>query len=268
MLLNIHYKYCFSIARILLGIYLIVLFAGQWLDREILFFKFLNNSETEINFLLINLFIFSIFFTFGIFRRFSSAVILTLLIIFLQKNVYLYEIHFGYIGWMLVFFTLSPSAEPFSIYPKPNLNWNLPSVFYHACLLCLGSSYTASGLAKHFFSGWNSGEAIKFFFQAGLCKSYICEIATGFSQTHFIFMTYFVGIFELISLPAVFFVKTRPFIWFILTIGQFQMLFTSNIFNISIAVIIFHILCFNPDWISAFNQYFKYFLSGQKKHQI
>ena len=245
-----NYKYCISAARILLGIYLIVFVVLQWLDREVLFLRFfLNNSDFEINFLFSVLLMLSILFTLGIYRKIASVLILIFIILILQKNLFLYEIHFGYIGWMLVFFALAPISEPLTISNPTSSDWKMPSVFFHACLFCLGASYTASGLAKHSFSGWNSGEAVKFYFHSGACKPYIRQISENFSQVHFVFIAYFVGLLELVALPAILIKKTRPYIWLILTAGQVQMLFTSNIFNISTILIILHILCFDPSWL-------------------
>lgn len=245
-------RHLFSIVRILLGIYMCIYFCAQYKEFDVLFVNFFHPTLEKIFFSKFFIgvgFLASLLFTFGIIRRLSAPFILLACLFLLQQNQFLYEVHFGYIGWMLLCFMILAEGEPYSLYPKSVHSWRYPKIFHYLCLLSLGSSYTASGLAKHIFDGWNSGEAIKFFFHAGMSRPYVRILSENFNQEFYIFMTYFVGLIEVITLPMLFYKKTRPYIWLILTAGQLQMIFISKIYNVSIAMFIFHIFCFNPAWI-------------------
>ena len=148
-------------------------------------------------------------------------------------NLYFYEIHFDYLGWMLIaFFVLDPL--------------NRDEEVFHAlerlALLVVGISYSAAGLIKLTSPVWMSGDAMRALMPAvriaGLDFS-----AVGFTAT--------VALVQALALPLILFRRSAPWGWLFVTALQVGLFTLFRIERITLPVLLFHALAWQPGWASA-----------------
>src|SRR5207244_4215573 len=56
---------------------------------------------------------------------------------------------------------------------------------------------------------------------------------------------------ELLFAPVVLWSKARPWLWLAMLIVQFGFLFLLNFADLTLGMLLFHLLTFDPDWIQA-----------------
>jgi|GEM_PF-6134274 len=183
--------------------------------------------------------------TLGIARRIVSPLLLVALILTLGQNWLLHEVHNDYYGWTLLLFTFVAAGEPWSIFPRANSSWSLPNEFYFAILICFGGSYSLSGLTKLLTPEWNSGLMLRAYHHIGF------ENLSGMRPSPMMTWAgaWIIGVSELLALPLVCLSSTRLWIWLWLTLGQVTLAITGNLQHISIFMIVFHLLLWQPEWL-------------------
>lgn len=183
--------------------------------------------------------------TFGIARRIVSPLLLVALIFTLGQNLLLHEVHNDYYGWTLLLFAFVAAGEPWSVFPQGKSDWSLPSEFYFAVLICFGCSYSLSGLTKLLTPEWNSGLMLQAYRHIGFENSGWMSASPMVAWAS----AWIVGVSELLALPLICLTSTRVWIWLWLTLGQVALAITGNLQHISVFMIVFHFLLWNPEWL-------------------
>ncbi len=162
---------------------------------------------------------------------------------FLFSNTYLYGINHDYVGWLL----LAISAVRVSK-NKPFM----PSVLYNGAWIVLGLGYFASGYNKLFLTDyWHNGNALKLLYASspvfinlqGLENNYYVEILLKFLTWTFMYV-------EILFLPALLNKYTRFAVYFIMLFGHVGIATTTNMMEVSISIILFHVFVFDSRWLA------------------
>ncbi len=183
-------------------------------------------------------------------RRTASAIQWLMLTLVLAQAPLLFEVHHDYWSWLLILFVLLPPGEPRSPLHRLESSWQVSRSFYQAYWISLGASYSLSGVSKLASEWWQSGEILRSYFGAMSWAYYDMNplLASLPLSAHRAFSAV-VAWPEAFALPLVLSSKTRGWIWLVLTLGQVQMVLFSQINHISIMMVIFSVLGFDPQWI-------------------
>jgi hypothetical protein len=231
----------FSFVRIGVGLYSIYFFTQVLFGSPPLF---LDNCWWCYFGLAIGL-----LFILGLARRWVALPLWFCLVMVLRQNPLLYEVHLDYWGWLLWLFAFVPIGEPYSSWPRPRAEWQMPGEFRTAALFCLGSSYTLSGLTKLLTPDWNTGHMLEAYFAIGFApvemSTFMLTTAKGYLPT----LAWFVGGVEAVALPLLLMRRTRPWIWLLLTLGQMQLICLSHLGHIAVMLLLFHLLVFERQWV-------------------
>lgn len=174
----------------------------------------------------------------GIWRRWWALIFWLCMVTALNRNYLLREIHFDYLGWMLLLFLFVPGGEPWALRPRAVRGWSLPREFYVAVLICFGASYSFSGITKLASPEWMSGSTLAAFHRLGFASGSGGGAGEALA----------VGLAEALALPLILHWRTRPWIWLVLTVFQAFLLITTRIGHISFVMVLFHLLLIHEDW--------------------
>lgn len=178
----------------------------------------------------------------NLFTQFFSFLCWLFCSFFLLSNTYLYGINHDYIGWLL----LAISAVRVSK-DKPFMS----SALYNGAWIVLGLGYFASGYNKLLLTDyWNNGNALKLLYTSspvfinlqGLENNYYVEMLLKFLTWTFMYA-------EILFLPALFNKYTRFAVYFIMLSGHVGIATTTNMMEVSISIILFHIFIFDGTWL-------------------
>ncbi len=145
-------------------------------------------------------------------------------------NRYFYEIHFDYLGWMLLgFCILDPLNREKRIFRE----------FERLALLVIGISYTAAGLVKLTSPVWMGGDAMRALMPA------VRIAGLDFSNPLF---TAIVALTQAVALPLILFRRSAPWGWLFVTLLQLSLFALFRIERITFPVLLFHGLAWQPGW--------------------
>ncbi len=136
-----------------------------------------------------------------------------------------YEIHFDYLGWMLIGFVLLPDLARLE----------------RLALWVIGISYTTGGAIKLTSAAWLQGDALQALLPAGRLGGLGLPLQL---------VTFAVAILQLAGLPLVAFPRSAPWGWLLLTLLQVSLLTLFKIEWITIPMLLFHALAFQRAWMA------------------
>jgi len=161
-----------------------------------------------------------------------------------------------YVGFMLLAHILVPAAPYGSVSARgrgePGANWALPPAVFLSAWVVLALSYSYSGYTKLLSPSWVAGDNIGFVLQNPLARSWIARDSLLWLPPIFLtVLTWTVLYVELLFAPAALFARARPWIWLTMLVIQVGFLFLLNFADLTVGMLLFHLLTFNPAWIPA-----------------
>lgn len=162
---------------------------------------------------------------------------------FLFNNLYLYGLNHDYSGWLLLAFSVVHISKD-----KPFM----PAVLYKGAWLILGLGYLASGYNKLMLTDyWHNGNALELLYTSspvfiqiqGLEKNYFLHVLLKL-------LTWVFMLAELFFLPALLNKYTRFIVYFILLFGHIGIASTTNMIEVSISILLFHVFIFDSRWLT------------------
>ena len=196
----------------------------------------------------------SVYFVVGIADRFAALFMWFALACLYGRNPLIANPSLPYVGWMLLAHLFIPKAPYGSVpargRPDPGGGWRFPPLIFLAAWIVLALSYSYSGYSKLLSPSWVSGDAVGYVLENPLARDY-------FLRDFFLWLppilvqiiTWFIVYVELLFAPGVLFRRARPWLWSAMLFVQFGFAFLLNFADLTIAMLLFHLITFDPGWI-------------------
>lgn len=275
------------IFRILLGLYLIYHFADLVPYAEELFgtqmpydpkispvygiFPNILNYVNATYFIVFAVFI-SILFTIEYHPRICSFILWYCWAALFNRNVLILNPGLPYVGWILIAMTLverDPNRVLFDTdyrFLKYIQQDRLPKRVFWAAWILMATGYTYSGLHKLMVSpSWVDGTALQHVLESCLARDNILRDMMVQFPLVLKFSTWFSLFLEISFLPLGVFYRTRFIFWVVYLGFHLGILFLINFSDLTIGVLMIHIMTFDWTWTIKFNNFMTDLV--QKKHQ-
>jgi predicted DCC family thiol-disulfide oxidoreductase YuxK len=264
----------YSIFRALLGAYLFIHFAhllpwgaevfsaaGMLRDAELspLFRLFpsvlhLSDAPWVVSALLACAAVAALFLAAGRWDRAAAALIWYVLACLFTRNPLIQNPALPYLGWMLLAHLFVPTA-PYGSWAAagradPDGRWRLPQPLLFAAWMVLALSYSYSGWTKLFSPSWVSGETVAYVLENPLARDHALRQALlGLPEWMLQALTWTILWVELLFAPLALFRTLRPLLWGLMLWVQFGFLFLLNFADLTIPMLLYHLLTFDPSWV-------------------
>ncbi len=197
-------------------------------------------------------------FAVGYGDRIAAIFMWLVLASFLGRNPLITNPAMPYAGWMLLAHAFIPSAPYGSLAGRnrvdPRGDWRLPPRLFLAAWIVLALSYSYSGYTKLLSPSWVAGENIQYVLTNPLARDWILrDIFLALPPIYLKLLTWFILIVELFFAPLCLWKALRPWLWGIMLFVQFGFAFLLNFPDLTIAMLLFHMFTFDPNWLKASN---------------
>lgn len=192
----------------------------------------------------------------GFHDRLAALFVWYVLACFFGRNPLIQNPSLPYLGWMLLFHACLPSAPYGSWVARgrtdPAGSWHMPSSLFAAAWIVMAMSYSYSGYTKLFSPSWVSGETIAAVLQNPLARDWFMRDAVLALPAQVLkTVTWFILYLELVFAPLCLWSRARPWIWLAMLIVQCGFLALLSFADLTIAMLLFHLLTFDPAWLNS-----------------
>lgn len=152
----------------------------------------------------------------------------------LARNPFYYELTLDYLGWLCL--------------AQVVLRWIDERDFEYFQIggwILLGVTYLASGISKLDSIAWRTGDAISYFYSSDIISRFP-PVELGHTLSS-VLSWGTVGI-EVLFLPAILMPRARPWAWTISMLMHIALALTTQLTEISLAMIVFHLFLFDMRW--------------------
>jgi predicted DCC family thiol-disulfide oxidoreductase YuxK len=162
----------------------------------------------------------------------------------------------AYVGWMLLAHGLLPKA-PFGSWAArgrtdPRGGWSFPRPIYSAAWLALAAGYSYSGYTKLVSPSWRDGSALRKILENPLARpGYVQDTLLSLPAELLRVSTWVALALELLFLPLAIVSRARPWLWAALFFMHVGLIVLIDFADLSVAMLLFHFLTFDPAWIRA-----------------
>ena len=161
-----------------------------------------------------------------------------------------------YVGFMLFAHVFVPTTTLGSLSAMRRRDaaggWRLPEAVFLSAWVVLALSYSYSGYTKLLSPSWVSGDTIAFVLQNPLARTwFLRDFLLWLPPIFLSVLTWTVLYVELAFGPLALWPKARPWLWSGMLLIQFGFLFLLNFADLTIGMLLFHLLTFDPGWIRA-----------------
>lgn len=266
----------YSLFRVLFGVYLFVHFAylafwasdvfsnaGMIPEASLspLIAAFLNplrwfDSPAAVTALAIAGALAALWFTIGKWDKPAALLMWLALAWFIGRNPLIANPAMPYAGWMLLAHQFVPSA-PYGSWAargrnNPGNGWHLPSGVFLAGWLILALSYSYSGYTKMLSPSWVAGENVAYVLTNPLARDwFLRDLFLAVPPILVSALTWFILVIELLFAPLALLRRVRPWVWGAMLFVQLGFAFLLNFPDLTIAMLLFHLFTFNPDWVKG-----------------
>ena len=193
-------------------------------------------------------------FTLGFRDRSCAAWMLLLLISLLSRNPLIANPALPYVGFMLLLHCCVPvrrTAQPSSA-ADVQPSWSLPPHLFLAATAVLAISYSYSGYTKLLSPGWVSGDTVGLVLQNPLARDWVLrDVLLTLPNIILQIITWSILCIELLFAPLYLLRKMRFVLWASMLGVQFGFLLLLRFPDLTIPMLLFHLLTFDPRWIPA-----------------
>jgi predicted DCC family thiol-disulfide oxidoreductase YuxK len=159
-----------------------------------------------------------------------------------------------YLGWMLLAHLFVPSAPWGSPAAKgrtdPGGSWHMPRAIYFAAWAVLALSYSYSGYTKLLSPSWVSGDTVWYVLHNPLARDYfVRDFMLWLGEDVVRVVSWTILSVEVLFAPLVLSRRLRPILWGIMLAVQLGFLLLLNFADLTIPMLLFHLLTFDPAWI-------------------
>jgi len=159
-----------------------------------------------------------------------------------------------YLGFMLLAHLFTPAAPYGSWEARGRADagggWRMPRDVFTATWIVLALSYSYSGYTKLMSPSWVEGNNISFVLENPLARDYFLRDFLLWLPPIFLkILTWSVLYIELLFAPLALSKRLRPLLWGLMLFIQTGFAFLLNFFDLTAAMLLFHLLTFDPAWI-------------------
>lgn len=170
-----------------------------------------------------------------------------LLACLLSRNPLITNPSLPYLGWMLVLYLFIPGKNNTEI-------WRLPQSLYFAAWAVLALTYSYSGYTKLLSPSWVSGETIEFVLHNPLARdTWFKEWLLTLPPIYLKCLTWGILWVEILFVPLAMITQLRPLAWLVMLIVQGGFLVCLHFADLTIPMLLIHLLTFDPNWIKPKN---------------
>ncbi len=161
-----------------------------------------------------------------------------------------------FVGWMLLAHVFVPAAPWGSLAAAgrsdPGGGWTMPRPIFVAAWVVLALSYSYSGYTKLLSPSWVSGDAIGYVLQNPLARDYFLRhLFLDLPPDALRALTWAIMGIELVFAPLALVARLRPILWTAMAIVQLGFLALLNFADLTVPMLLIHLLTFDPSWIGA-----------------
>lgn len=161
-----------------------------------------------------------------------------------------------YVGFMLLAHLFVQRA-PFGSHDArqrddPDGGWSLSPAVFLAAWVVLCVSYSYSGYTKLLSPSWVAGDNIGFVLLNPLARDwFLRDFMLWVPPVLLSLLTWTVLYVELLFAPIALWRRARPWIWLTMLFIQFGFLFLLKFPDLTIGMLLFHLMTFDPQWLKA-----------------
>ncbi|MDE0224571.1 MAG: DCC1-like thiol-disulfide oxidoreductase family protein [Gammaproteobacteria bacterium] len=214
----------------------------------------LSDAPLTVVLITVSGFLAAVAFAAGRFDRRSAAWMLLVLISLFARNPLIANPALPYVGLMLFAHLCLPPAPFGSLAARgradPAGDWAMPCPVFAALVIVLCLSYSYSGYTKLLSPNWVSGDAVALVMQNPLARDwFLRDVLLALPEWVTTFITVFILYVELLFAPLFLFKSLRVWLWSAMLIVQFGFLFLLSFPDLTIPMLLFHLLLFDPRWL-------------------
>lgn len=215
----------------------------------------LNDGSMMVLALLASAMLSAVAFMIGYRDKWAAAWILYVLICIFARDPLIANPSLPFVGWMLLAHLFVPS-KPFGSFDARNdlalaKQWCFPRHIYLAAVMVLALSYSYSGYTKLLSPSWVSGDGIAYVLQNPLAREHILSDLLQLSPALLKLLTWFILYVELIYVFLILSRKIHLWAWTMMLLVQFGFLVFLNFADLTSAMLLMHMLTFDPRWLKA-----------------
>lgn len=264
----------FSLFRIIFGIYLAVHFAMQLPHARELFSNEGVLADPRLNPLhgifpnplalwgspgftiafISGLLLLSLAFTIGAWRRTTALLLWFGWAALFNRNNLIANPSLAYVGVTLLFCTLIPPGEPFSVSGQKRRpsEWYFPATVFWGAWLLMAAGYTVSGWIKLASPSWMDGTAFHHLLTNPLARpGFARDVLLSLPTSVHAGLTWSALAMEILFLPLCFFRTGRLIAWTAMIAMHLGILVTVDFADLSFGMVMIHLFTFDPRWFPA-----------------
>ncbi len=198
----------------------------------------------------------AISFALGKCDRLCAAWLLLLLASLFARNPLIANPALPYVGFMLLLHLFVPPAPYGSLAAagraNPRGDWHMPGHLFLTVSIVLALSYSYSGYTKLLSPGWVAGDTVGLVLQNPLARDwFVRDLFLTLPDMALQIITWFILLVELLFAPLYLIRSLRFGLWFGMLCVQFGFLLLLSFPDLTIPMLLFHLLTFDPRWLPA-----------------
>jgi len=188
--------------------------------------------------------------------RIAALLLWYILACFLGRNPLTLNPSLPYTGWMLLAHAALPTA-PFGAWiargrTDPAGAWHMPQQIFTAAWIVMALSYSFSGYTKLASPSWVSGENVSLVLQNPLARDWwLRDLFLALPPLLLKCITWLILFAEITFAPLALSLRLRPWIWGLMFGVQLGFAMLLSFPDLTIAMLLFHLLTFDPRWLAA-----------------
>lgn len=216
----------------------------------------LSDAPWVVSALLVGAALAAVFFAAGKWDRVAAAFMWYVLACLFTRNPLIQNPALPYLGWMLLAHLFVPPA-PYGSWAArgradPAGGWHLPQPILVAAWVVLALSYSYSGWTKLFSPSWVAGDTVAYVLENPLARDHaLRQLFLAAPEWMLHALTWTILYVELLFAPLVVSRRLRPILWGVMLWVQFGFLFLLNFADLTIPMLLYHLLTFDPAWVKA-----------------
>ncbi|MGI9493017.1 MAG: DCC1-like thiol-disulfide oxidoreductase family protein [Geminicoccaceae bacterium] len=197
----------------------------------------------------------SLFFCVGYGDRAAALFMWFVLACFFGRNPLTANPSLPYVGLMLLAHLFIPKGPYGSFSARgrvdPDGGWKLPAGIFLALWVVLALSYSYSGYTKLLSPSWVAGQNVVYVLENPLARDWwLRDVFLAMPSILLKLLTWFILVIELLFALFALSAWCRPFVWAGMLVVQFGFAFLLNFPDLTLAMLLFHLITSNPAWIA------------------
>lgn len=211
----------------------------------------LNDAPPMVSILLASAVCASVLLMIGKFDRLAAIWIWYVLACIFARNPLIANPALPYLGWMLWAHLLMPRVKALDLGDDDRQEAMRKKIF-SAAWIVLALTYSYSGYTKLLSPSWVSGDTVNIVLNNPLARDHLLNaFVLSMPEAVLTLLTWFILYVELLFAPLALFKSLRPWLWTAMLFVQFGFLIFLDFADLTIPMLLFHLLTFDSRWLKA-----------------